>query len=224
MDTQTQNLKSAVTQRMADAQTSKVWTPTDFLDLGQRAAVDKTLQRMVASATLRRIERGLYDQPRANTLTGQFAVADYRSVIDAIGRRDQVRLMVDGMTAANDLGLTNAVPGQVIVHTDGRLRPIVLGQLTLQFKLTAPSKLFWAARPAMRIVQSLYWLRDELKSIDTTSQSSIRAKLTSILSDPNAALVKDDLVSGLNTLPAWMQSWIRELLTNVELSTKRVLH
>lgn len=224
MDTQTQNLKSAVTQRMADAQTSKVWTPTDFLDLGQRAAVDKTLQRMVASATLRRIERGLYDQPRANTLTGQVAVADYRSVIDAIGRRDQVRLMVDGMTAANDLGLTNAVPGQVIVHTDGRLRPIVLGQLTLQFKLTAPSKLFWAARPAMRIVQSLYWLRDELKSIDTTSQSSIRAKLTSILSDPNAALVKDDLVSGLNTLPAWMQSWIRELLTNVELSTKRVLH
>ena len=224
MDTQTQNLKSAVTQRMADAQTSKVWTPTDFLDLGQRAAVDKTLQRMVANATLRRIERGLYDQPRANTLTGQVAVADYRSVIDAIGRRDQVRLMVDGMTAANDLGLTNAVPGQVIVHTDGRLRPIVLGQLTLQFKLTAPSKLFWAARPAMRIVQSLYWLRDELKSIDTTSQSSIRAKLTSILSDPNAALVKDDLVSGLNTLPAWMQSWIRELLTNVELSTKRVLH
>jgi hypothetical protein len=76
----------------------------------------------------------------------------------------------------------------------------------------------------MRIVQSLYWLRDELKSIDTTSQSSIRTKLTSILSDPNAALVKDDLVSGLNTLPAWMQSWIRELLTNVELSTKRVLH
>jgi len=224
MDTQTQNLKSAVTQRMADAPTSKVWTPTDFLDLGQRAAVDKTLQRMVASATLRRIERGLYDQPRANTLTGQVAVADYRSVIDAIGRRDQVRLMVDGMTAANDLGLTNAVPGQVIVHTDGRLRPIVLGQLTLQFKLTAPSKLFWAERPAMRIVQSLYWLRDELKSIDTTSQSSIRAKLTSILSDPNAALVKDDLVSGLNTLPAWMQSWIRELLANVELSTKRVLH
>jgi len=76
----------------------------------------------------------------------------------------------------------------------------------------------------MRIVQSLYWLRDELKSIDTTSQSSIRTKLTSILSDPNAALVKDDLVSGLNTLPAWMQGWIRELLTNVELSTKRVLH
>lgn len=224
MDTQTQNLKFAVTQRMADAPTSKVWTPTDFLDLGQRAAVDKTLQRMVANATLRRIERGLYDQPRANTLTGQVAVADYRSVIDAIGRRDQVRLMVDGMTAANDLGLTNAVPGQVIVHTDGRLRPIVLGQLTLQFKLTAPSKLFWAARPAMRIVQSLYWLRDELKSIDTTSQSCIRTKLTSILSDPNAALVKDDLVSGLNTLPAWMQSWIRELLTNVELSTKRVLH
>ena len=197
MDTQTQNLKSAVTQRMADAPTSKVWTPTDFLDLGQRAAVDKTLQRMVANATLRRIERGLYDQPRANTLTGQVAVADYRSVIDAIGRRDQVRLMVDGMTAANDLGLTNAVPGQVIVHTDGRLRPIVLGNLILQFKLTAPSKLFWAGRPAMRIVQSLYWLREELKSSDAADPSVVSAKIRRMLADPKAALVRDDLVSGL---------------------------
>jgi hypothetical protein len=128
------------------------------------------------------------------------------------------------MTAANDLGLTNAVPGQVIIHTDGRLRPIVLDSLTIQFKLTAPSKLFWAGRPAMRIVQSLYWLRDELKSSDATDTSVISAKLRRMLADPKAALVRDDLVSGLNTLPSWMQNWIRELLGNVDLSNKRVLH
>lgn len=128
------------------------------------------------------------------------------------------------MTAANDLGLTNAVPGQVIIHTDGRLRPIVLDNLTIQFKLTAPSKLFWAGRSAMRIVQSLYWLRDELKSSDATDPSMVSAKLRRILTDSNAALVRDDLVSGLNTLPSWMQNWIRELLGNVELSTKAALH
>jgi len=224
MGMQTPILKLQVVERISGAPASKVWTPSDFLDLGQRDAVDKTLQRMVVSHALRRIDRGLYDQPRTNQLTGRTAAADYRSVIDAVGRRDQVRILPDGMTAANDLGLTNAVPGQVITHTDGRLRPIVLDNLTIQFKLTAPSKLFWAGRPAMRIVQSLYWLRDELKSSDATDPSMVSAKLRRILTDSNAALVRDDLVSGLNTLPSWMQNWIRELLGNVELSTKAALH
>ena len=224
MDKQTPTLKSQVAQRISGAPASKVWTPSDFLDLGQRDAVDKTLQRMVTSQALRRIDRGLYDQPSTNKLTGHVAVADYRSVIDAVGRRDQIRILPDGMTAANDLGLTNAVPGQVIVHTDGRLRPIVLGNLILQFKLTAPSKLFWAGRPAMRIVQSLYWLREELKSSDAADPSVVSAKIRRMLADPKAALVRDDLVSGLNTLPSWMQNWIRELLEKIELSSKGEPH
>jgi len=221
MDKQTPSLKLQVVQRISGDPASKVWTPSDFLDLGQRDAVDKTLQRMVANQVLRRIDRGLYDQPRTNQLTGRTAVADYRSVIDAVGRRDQVRILPDGMTAANDLGLTNAVPGQVIIHTDGRLRSIVLENLTLQFKLTAPSKLFWAGRPAMRIVQSLYWLRDELKSSDAMDQSVVNTKIRRMLADPKAALVRDDLVSGLNALPSWMQNWIRELLGNIEPSSTK---
>ena len=222
MDKQTPILKSQVVERISVGPASKVWTPSDFLDLGQREAVDKTLQRMVASHALRRIDRGLYDQPRTNQLTGRAAVADYISVIDAVGRRYQVRILPDGMTAANDLGLTNAVPGQVIIHTDGRLRPIVLDNLIIQFKLTAPSKLFWAGRPAASIVQALYW--DELKCNDSTDPSVVSAKLKRMLADPKAVLVKDDLVSGLNTLPSWMQNWIRELLGNIDLHSKGVMH
>jgi len=206
-------IKSQVMRRISEAPVSKVWTPVDFLDMGNRNAVDKALQRLVASGGLRRISRGLYDQPRTNALTGQNAAPDYRSVIEAVGRRDQVRLLIDGMSAANDLGLTHAVPGQVIVHTDGRLQPIHLGQLTLQFKLTAPSKLYWAGRPAMRIVQSLYWLRDLLKTDVGIDRDAILAKLTRILrNSQQGAAVRDDLAGGLHTVPMWMQQWIRELL------------
>lgn len=35
---------------------SVVWTPVDFLGLGNRDAVDKTLQRLVANADLRRMD------------------------------------------------------------------------------------------------------------------------------------------------------------------------
>jgi len=41
------------------AQPGKVWTPVDFLDLGPRAAVDKSLQRLSADGKLPRIDRGL---------------------------------------------------------------------------------------------------------------------------------------------------------------------
>ncbi len=207
------NIKLLIVQRIDQAPVDTVWTAVDFLDLGGRDAVDKTLQRMVAGGDLHRFDRGLYGRLRLNALTGQLTVPDYRSVINAIGRRDQTRMLIDGMTAANDLGLTNAVPGQVIVHTDGRLRPIQLGNLTIQFKLTAPSKLYWAGHPAMRIVQALYWLHDSIKNSAQLEHDVVKAKLIRLLCDSNqSAKIRDDLQTGLHTVPAWMQQWIRELL------------
>jgi hypothetical protein len=145
-----------------------------------------------------------------NRLTSQPAVADYRRIIDAIGRRDQVRMLVDGMTAANDLGLTTAVPARVVIHTDARRRTIRLDNLVIEFKQTAPSKLYWAGRPAMRIVQALHWLKDALPS----DRGRIMSQLATLLADDHyGRALRDDLRSGLPTLPAWMQGIARELLS-----------
>ena len=120
MDRPPPDLKQLIADRVAAA-AADVWTPGDFLDLGSRDAVDKALQRLVAREVLRRIDRGLYDSPRFNPLTGSTSVPDYRRVMDAIVRRDQIRMLVDGMTAANDLGLSDAVPGRIVMHVDARL-------------------------------------------------------------------------------------------------------
>ena len=204
------DLKQAVVNRISDAPPAQVWTPVDFLDLGRRAAVDKMLQRLVAAGQLRRIDRGLYDTPRLNSLTRQPAVADYRQIIDALGRRDQLRMLVDGMTAANDLGLTTAVPARVVIHTDTRRRTIHLDNLTIAFRQTAPSKLYWSGRPAMRIVQALQWLKDTLP----TDRNRIVAHLSALLADGRQGRdLRNDLRAGLATLPAWMQDLVRELLS-----------
>jgi len=206
----TSDLKAQIAGRIR-ATPNAVWTPVDFLDLGSRAAVDKTLQRLTLGAQIRRLDRGLYDRPRRNRLTGQMSVPDYRHVIQAVARRDQTRMLVDGMTAANDLGLTDAVPGRIIVHTDARLRPIKLGKQTIAFRPTAPSKLFWADRPAMRIVQALHWLRDALA--DPDDRRRILRRLRTILADKDhGSAVAADLAKGLPTLPAWMQDVVRQLV------------
>ncbi|CAN7559184.1 MULTISPECIES: DUF6088 family protein [unclassified Variovorax] len=185
-----------------------VWVPTDFAALGTRAAIDKTLQRMVARGALRRIDRGLYDRPALNSLTKRPASPDYRAVVDALARRDQARILVDGMTAANDLGLTDAVPARVTIYTDTQPRSIHLDKLTIEFKPTAPSRLYWAGRPAMRVVQALHWLRDTLPG----DGDRIRKMLARLLSDPkHGDNIRSDLTQGFSVLPAWMQSFLRTI-------------
>jgi hypothetical protein len=206
------DLKTQIAGRI-QASPDAVWTPVDFLDLGSREAVDKALQRLALADQLRRLDRGLYDRPRHNRLTDKLSVPDYRRVIQAVARRDQAPMLVDGMTAANDLGLSDAVPGKIIVHTGARLRPIKLGKQTIAFRPTAPSKLFWAGRPAMRVVQALHWLRDALT--DPNDHRRIVKRLRAIFADPDQGhAIIADLTDGLPTLPAWMQDLLRPLLVD----------
>lgn len=205
------DLKTQILDRLSDGPGYGVWTPRDFLDLGSRDAVDKSLQRLTKADLVRRIDRGLYDCPKANSLTGKPNPPDPRQVIEAIARRDQIRVLIDGMTAANDLGLTNAVPAKIEVHADARLKPIRLGRLEIVFKPTAASKLYWAGRPAMRIVQALHWLRDTIGQPDDNAQ--LKSRLSDILRDPkHGASLKADLSDGMLTLPEWMQTFLRPLI------------
>lgn len=206
------DLRPRLLSRIA-ARPDEIWTPSDFADLAGRAAVDKTLQRLAGAGDLRRIDRGLYDLPRKNQLTGRPAVPDYRAVIRAVTRRDQARAVVDGMTAANDLGLTTAVPARIEVLVDARLRPIKLGNQEIHFKYAAPSRLYWADRPAMRVVQALHWMQDVLSQ--DGERQRVQAILQRLLADPrHGQAIRDDLRAGLSALPIWMQEFLRSLLNS----------
>ena len=208
--TQDTSLRSRLLTRIA-ANPDEVWVPGDFVDLGNRPVIDKTLQRLVAAGDLRRIDRGLYDQPRRNGLTGRPAVPDYRAVIRAVTRRDQARAVIDGMTAANDLGLTTAVPARIEVLVDARLKPIKLGNQEIHFRYAAPSRLYWAGRPAMRVVQALHWMHDMLSQ--DSERQRVEDMLRRLFADPrHGHPIRDDLQAGLAALPIWMQEFLRGLL------------
>ena len=209
--TQNTDLRSRLLARIG-SNPDEVWTPSDFADLGGRAAIDKTLQRLATAGELRRIDRGLYDRPHQNELTGHPTVPDYRAVIRAVTRRDQARTLVDGMTAANDLGLTTAVPARIEVLVDARLKPIKLGNQDIHFKFAAPSRLYWADRPAMQLVQALHWIQDMLTQ--DSERQRVQTVLRRLLADPqHGKAIRDDLRAGLSALPIWMQEFLRGLLS-----------
>lgn len=203
------DLRTVIINRMMKQSPALAWTASDFVDLGSREAVDQALHRLVVAKDIRRIARGLYDKPRINALTGKTSYPEYREVIRALARRDKARMVVDGLTAANDLGLTDAVPARARVLTDARLKPIKLGKLTIEFQRVSPDRLYWAGRPAMRVVQALHWLRGTLPR----DKGRIFKRLLAILRDPDhGTAIQNDLRRGIRTLPEWLQQIVRDLL------------
>jgi hypothetical protein len=171
-----------------------VCTPKDFLDIGSRAAVDQALSRLVRAGQLRRVGRGLYDLPRISPTLNRPAPADLDSAVAAVARRDNIRVMPDGLVAANRLGLTNAVPAKADYVTDGATRTVKVDGWTIRLRHARPTIMNWAGRPAAPVVQALRWLGP--RAVDDPQTVTILRKRL-----PDA--VKRDLVKGVRALPDW---------------------
>ncbi len=81
---------------------------------------------------LHRIDFWSLCRTKINRLTKRQTSPEYRAVVEAIARRDKLRLLVDGMPAANGLGLTDAVPARLII------KPIPVAVLSLGQKVGRP--------------------------------------------------------------------------------------
>lgn len=205
--------------RIDQAAPAGVWSRADFLDIATPNAVEKALQRLTRRGEIRRPYRGLYDKPGISKLTGKMVFPPRASFIDAIARRDKLRVLVDGMTAANDLGLTTAVPARSTIYADTYPRTIEIEAsagdpkatkpviYTLDFKRIAAKTAFWAGRPAMRVVQALAWFRDERSSFEAAVNGIVRH----LSRDPNREKVTQDLRDNIHAVPAWMYPLVESI-------------
>ena len=182
-----------------------VCTPKDFLDLGSREAVDQALSRLVVAGQLRRVGHGLYNMPRISNVLKRPALVDLDAVIAALARRDGVRIMPDGLVAANQLGLTEAVPAKASYVTDGHSRTLKIDGRTVWFRHAGPSVMQWAGKPAAPVVQALRWL-GPTASADT--------QVVSILSRHLPDDVKLDLLLNSRNLPGWALPLVRSITSD----------
>ena len=182
-----------------------VCTPRDFLDLGSRAAVDQALSRLVKAGRLRRVGHGLYDMPRMSTVLQRAAPVDLDAAIAALARRDSVRIIPDGLVAANQLGLTNAVPAKAAYVTDGSTRTLKIDGRTVRFRRAGPRVMQWAGKPAAPVAQALRWLGPNYAT-DAQVVSTLRRRLP--------ADVKRDLSRHSQNLPGWALPLVQDITTD----------
>ena len=154
-----------------------ICSPVDFLDIGSRAAVDQALSRMVKDGLIRRIARGLYDMPHFNSMLNASSPPNHSQVIQAISRRDGIRVVSDNIVCANGLGLTNAVPAKLTYLTDGPSKTVNIGGWSLRMKHASPGFMRNATSKSGALFQALTWLGKDVANTSVDLPLIIKSKV-----------------------------------------------
>lgn len=104
----------------------------ELLHLGERAAVDQALSRLVKRGELLRVRRGLFAAP-VKTKFGDRAPS-VSAVVESIARTTGERVSISGASAANILGLSTQNPARQIFWVSGRSRHLKLGAQEVELK------------------------------------------------------------------------------------------
>lgn len=178
----------------------RVFTPGEFLDVGSRAAIDKVLARAARAGRIRKLARGLYDDPRRDG-SGAPLMPTTDAIIRAIVGRDAIRVQPSGAHAANLLGLSEQVPVRMVFLTDGRGRTVTVGRLKIVLRHTPPRQMATAGRKSGTVIQALRWLGR--RNVDSTVIPRLRRQIT-----PREL---KQLVRDARYAPAWIADIMRSI-------------
>ena len=169
-----------------------------LLHLGNRAAVDQALSRLVRRGALLRAGRGVYVLP-VESRFGRRAPSVEKTVTALAAARGE-RIANSGAMAANVLGLTGQVPVRRVFLTSGPNRTLTLGRERVELRHAPPWQLALAGRRAGEAVRALAWLgrdrageaaalvRERLSEEERRELGSVSAQMPGWLAGPVSAV------------------------------------
>jgi hypothetical protein len=172
-----------------------------LLHLGNRAAVDQALSRLVRGGQLMRPGRGLYVRP-IETRFGP-RTPSVEAVLTALQTETGEAITPSGASAANTLGLTTQVPIRTVYLTSGTSRRLRFGTQVVELRHAPRWQLTLPGRPAGEVIRALAWFgRDR------------GAELMSRLSRMLSAQTVKELSSARGRVPTWMAEHISALVAS----------
>jgi len=155
MELTMETVRERIVTRIKERREGSVFSPKDFLDLGSRPLVDKTLSNLASEGVLRRVGRGLYDRPKQSRLLGEELGPDTDQAAQAIARKHRWNIAPGGATAANMLGLSQQVPAKIVYLSDGPSRKVKVGTQLIAFRHASPKDLRMPNYSSRLIAQAL---------------------------------------------------------------------
>jgi hypothetical protein len=195
-----QPIDDKIVRSIRATRSASTFSEKHFEKFGSAEAVRQALSRLVKQGKLRRIRRGLYDLPRQHPILGQ-TPPDPMEAIKGLMDGSSARWQVTGGYAANLLGLSEQIPGRIVILTDGTPRKVSLGKLELEFRRAAPRNLLGAGTTAGMVIQAIRHLRE--KGLEA-------AKLETLGKQLDRKTIKE-LCGLTDKTPAWMRPILRKL-------------
>ena len=173
-----QTIENKIVSRIYGRGRGWAFSANDFSAEFGRSTVDWVFYNLVASGTIRRVFRGVYDYPKYSELLEQELSPDFDQVAQAFARKFNWRIQPSGDAALNLLGLSTQVPGRLVYLSDGPNRQYHVGDIdsfTLEFKKSALKDVGFKHRESGLVVQALKALGKE--RVDETVITTIRKQL-----------------------------------------------
>ena len=174
-------------------------TSRTFMSLGNRAAVDQALTRLVKAGMLSRAARGVYVRPLHNPYVGK-VTPEAITIAKALAEETGSIVQVHGAEAARRMGFSTQTPMRPVFITDGPTRRFHLGTMEVLLQHVSPRKLSLAERPAGIALTALWYLGEN--AVDTAAIDQVRDQLS-----PEEFQA---LSAATVLMPIWMQNAFRK--------------
>ena len=193
-----ERLSEAVLRHAAEQPEGTPVLAKGLMHLGNRAAVDQALSRLVRRGALLRAGRGVYVLPVRSQFCRRAPSVD--KTVEGLAAARGERVANSGAMAANVLGLTTQVPAKHVFLTSGPNRMLMLGREEVELRHAPGWQLVLPGRRAGEAVRALAWLgrdragtaaaavRQQLREDEREELASVSAQMPGWLTGPVTAV------------------------------------
>jgi hypothetical protein len=177
-----------------------VFFPDRFACISSPESVRKAFTSLVEKEEIIRVARGIYCYPKIDKVLGLGALMpSVDDIVNAIAKRDHMKVAPTGVHAQNLLGLSTQVPMNFVYLTNGWSRKLtVLNGISVKLKQTALKNLSFNSRLAMLITFAL----KDIGQGNVTDEQIVR--IHKLLANET----KESIIQDLALMPVWIRQII----------------
>jgi len=196
-----QTIEQKIVSRIYGKGRGWTFSQSDLAGLGSRAAIDKSLQRLVTKGMIYRVIRGIYYYPEYSEFLKTTLSPDVHRVALALARKFRWNIQPTGMAALNALGLSTQVQARYGYMSDGPSRQYKIGKRDLIFLHTAFRDSGFKLPVSSLLVEGLKVLGPE-----RVDQETIDKLRRTVSADDKPKILKDT-----RTAVAWVRDVILKI-------------
>ena len=195
------NFFEQILSRIESMPKGEVFIISDFSDLADEATVRKALSRLEEDGKIRRIMRGVYENPKFNDFLGEYVKPHPDKIAKALARNYGWTIVPCGDTALNMLGLSTQVPAVWLYVSDGNYREYTCGNFVIQFKRTTNKEISKISFKTALVIQAIKALGKDKITEDVIE------KIRSLTTDKE----KEQMFAEAKYATAWIYDVIKEI-------------